>query len=831
MISTASEGTTEVRAQNVDRQHDSTFHNLQKYQQQHPHGTEAGNLQLFLMQQALAIQPSMVNNLPAVLAASQRRALISVAAPSTGIKRQSEAENAELANKKKRADASQHESDTNDEESGDDESDDDGANDVGSADGRVNDSGANNDGEGGNGEGYEGEAGSGEGGDGVAGNGLTDDGAGDDGDSNDEAAHENLLPDVSFVPSKKLYFNAPYSNKHDFIWVENESDITVKFKAQMISSNDKELPRLSDHAGYIPAKTALRLEVSCPEGTKSSDDRVVVLEIMNCSSDEEMMDREGLYQNWSLNEGIMLRKRLIVYKQLLSIFSSLFALHKNRMSEEDADVVQVRPCEDVVVPRRNVRPDHDISFARKIAYGVGHFYNDLCASMWFTYLMIYMEKVLKIQSSRAGMLMLIGQVTDAISTPLVGIFSDSSILPACFDKIGRRISWHLIGTILVSISFPMIFNKCFLCKSDTSEWYEMLWFVPFIMVFQFGWASVQISHLALIPELSSVPSSRSTMNSLRYAFTVIANLSVYFVLAWLLSESTGHSGIGPWDLGHFRLSGWLVVILGITVSFVFYAFTREPTNQRRISRLNSFSSDASELARMHWTSWFGYVQFYQIALLYMLSRLYINISQVYFPFYITMTQNYEKKYVAILPMVSYLSSFSVSMINSTPLVSKLSKKVLYSFGLVAGLMSCATMLLDLPGWRIYGLAVGIGIAQAILLITSLSITADLINKNTESGAFVYGAMSFFDKLSNGIAYQIIQLWAPADDALKPHQASAIFYRRVMVFVPGTCLVLAFLVLLSLAPFKIGERRRARPVRDDEQAILDDQDDLYPEISA
>lgn len=80
----------------------------------------------------------------------------------------------------------------------------------------------------------------------------------------------------------------------------------------------------------------------------------------------------------------------------------------------------------IVIPRRSIRPDHDISFTKKIAFGmfffcniifknsiilgIGHFYNDLCASMWFTYFMIYMEKVLKFQSSRAGMLMLIGQV-------------------------------------------------------------------------------------------------------------------------------------------------------------------------------------------------------------------------------------------------------------------------------------------------------------------------------------------------------------------------------------------------------------------------------------
>ncbi|CAI5454162.1 unnamed protein product [Caenorhabditis angaria] len=489
------------------------------------------------------------------------------------------------------------------------------------------------------------------------------------------------------------------------------------------------------------------------------------------------------------------------------------------MNAADDEVIQVR--EDVrQVGTRRSRDDHDISFAKKVAFGVGHFYNDLCASMWFTYLMIYMEKVLKFRSSRAGLLMLIGQVTDGISTPLVGIFSDSNILPSCFEKIGRRLSWHLIGSILVSISFPFIFNKCFLCKSTTSEWFEVLWFVPFIMVFQFGWASVQISHLALIPELSSVPSSRSTMNSLRYAFSVIANLSVFFTLAWLLSESTGHSSIGPWDFGHFRLAALLAVGLGIIVSLIFHIFTREPENRRRHSRLNSFSSDASELARMQWTSWFGYMQFYQIALLYMLSRLYINVSQVYFPFYITSTQNCEKKYVAILPMISYLSSFTVSIINSHPKIGGISKKVIYWVGLLAGLLSCTAMLFDLPGWKIFGLAVGIGIAQAILLITSLSITADLINRNTESGAFVYGAMSFLDKLANGVAYQVIELWNPTCDSSKPHEACVIFYRRIMVFVPGACLVLAAIIMISLAPFKIGERSR-RELRDDEQRILDE----------
>lgn len=50
----------------------------------------------------------------------------------------------------------------------------------------------------------------------------------------------------------------------------------------------------------------------------------------------------------------------------------------------------------------------------------------------------------------------------------------------------------------------------------------------------------------------------------------------------------------------------------------------------------------------------------------------------------------------------------------------------------------------------------LGSAGAIMLVTSLGVTADLIGRNTESGAFAYGIMSFADKLSNGLVVMLIQ---------------------------------------------------------------------------
>ena len=56
------------------------------------------------------------------------------------------------------------------------------------------------------------------------------------------------------------------------------------------------------------------------------------------------------------------------------------------------------------------------------------------------------------------------------------------------------------------------------------------------------------------------------------------------------------------------------------------------------------------------------------------------------------------------------------------------------------------------GAEIYVVAAFIGAGGAGMLINSLSITAELIGKNKQSSAFVYGAISLVDKISNGLYF-------------------------------------------------------------------------------
>lgn len=151
-----------------------------------------------------------------------------------------------------------------------------------------------------------------------------------------------------------------------------------------------------------------------------------------------------------------------------------------------------------------------LTWRTRICYGVGHILNDLCASMWFTYLLVYLHKVVEFSNVTAGTLLLIGQVADALATPFVGVESDKT--GDC--KYGRRKVWHLVGVLCVASSFPFVFNLCINCE-DASPWALFMYYVPFIVIFQFGWASTQISHLSLIPELTDNENEKITLNAIR----------------------------------------------------------------------------------------------------------------------------------------------------------------------------------------------------------------------------------------------------------------------------------------------------------------------------
>ncbi|XP_038020031.1 major facilitator superfamily domain-containing protein 12 isoform X3 [Motacilla alba alba] len=458
-------------------------------------------------------------------------------------------------------------------------------------------------------------------------------------------------------------------------------------------------------------------------------------------------------------------------------------------------------------------PGPALPLRARLSFACGHFLNDACSALWFTYLLPFLHAVLGYGHGAAGGLLLAGQAADGLCTPLLGFEADRA--HGC-GRCGRRKGWHLAGTTCVLVSFPFVFSPCLACRESTPQWAAFIYYLPFIVIFQFGWAATQVSHLALIPELVSSDHGKVELTAFRYAFTVMANITVYG-LTWLLlnfqTDQPDMEHLGPQDIPVFRNLALIVVGLGAVFSLIFHLGTKEkhplgvlPEPEESTPLLHKEPLGPPRPLLL-WKDWLLEPSFYQVAVLYMATRLIVNLSQTYIAMYLTNSLLLSKKYIATIPLVMYVSGFLSSFLMK-PVNKWIGRNLTYFVGILMVLAFASWVALARPiGDEIYGLAVLLGAGSATILVTSLSMTADLIGTNTHSSAFVYGAMSFTDKMANGLAVMVIQNLHPCPTELCC-PACVDFYRWVMVLVTGGIAAAAVTMLCSIMVWPIRIRRRA-----------------------
>ncbi|CAF0964482.1 unnamed protein product [Adineta ricciae] len=442
---------------------------------------------------------------------------------------------------------------------------------------------------------------------------------------------------------------------------------------------------------------------------------------------------------------------------------------------------------------------------RKFAFSIGHFLNDLCASVWFSYSLVFYHRIAKFSNSSAGYLILIGQIADAIATTLVGLASDRTKHGLC----GKRKSWHLLGVICVLSSFPF----CFRLPNDTLLSSSFLYYTIFILIFQFGWACSQIGHLSMLNELTPKEDERVALNAYRHAWSIAANIFVYTV-TWLLIDNTQVRENNQMNANVFRILTNIIIITGFCTSLIFYFGSKE-----LLTVTKNYKS--LPIASRSWREFFMDSQFYLIALIWMLTRVISNLSQVYLPLYImdtTDVSQVNRTLIATGPLCVYVTGFITSFPMRT-VNQYLGRKVTMVVGLGAVLLSSFLF------WYIFFLNEKFGISMHLIIllgtillgvgittaqITSSAFTSDLIGQNTvnstdfafdkkkilpqETGAFVYGTMTFLDKLANGLAIAFIQQYNPC--SVCP-SCCPLFYRRILSFLPGILTIVTLFVLTSV----------------------------------
>ncbi|XP_020521950.1 major facilitator superfamily domain-containing protein 12 isoform X2 [Amborella trichopoda] len=347
-------------------------------------------------------------------------------------------------------------------------------------------------------------------------------------------------------------------------------------------------------------------------------------------------------------------------------------------------------------------------------YGVGHMLNDITSSCWFTYILLFLTEI-GLSPRDAATVMLSGQVADGVTTIFVG---------ELIDRFGRFKLWHAGGSILVAISFSSVFGDCLSCEvlGIDSPTLRTIGYSIFAAIFNVGWAATQVSHMSMVNCITLNSTSRVALTSCRNAFTMVANLSLYTIafVVFKVINGTTSDGIEK----QYRWIAYFSIFVGSCFVCLFLFGTKEP-------RLKQHSPRRSH-QRVLWNYWFQKILYYQVALVYVLTRLATNVSQALLAFYVIddlhMTQS-----------------------------SKAS-------------------------------------------VTAVGMESFLVGRDLNGCAFVYGSLSFLDKISCGIALYTLELYHGSDRGFKScyvfgHCLS--ISRYGLGLVPSLCALLGVLVTYTM----------------------------------
>ncbi|XP_035703474.1 major facilitator superfamily domain-containing protein 12 isoform X2 [Folsomia candida] len=385
----------------------------------------------------------------------------------------------------------------------------------------------------------------------------------------------------------------------------------------------------------------------------------------------------------------------------------------------------------------NNRSILDLNFLQKISVASGHFINDITASIWFSYYLLYIQEVAGLSSDLGGGLMLLGQIVDAVSTPLVGYLADRAWgSGGC--GFGRLKTCHLIGVAMAVISFPVIFCPPIGLGNNSSQTAIMAYYIPFIIIYEVSWAAVQISHLAYIPKTNPDMFVRTEILSIRYVLMVIANVIV-FLVTWYSVGMEKNCTIDKGDVLVFQDLAAIAMGIGLLTALFFYITTKEyddqdvrdaviiwrreeaekiqsnssqqPTSSERTPLLNSegqpqpqprISSSNKRISlstknlnpgkpNMTTLDWVKSPQFFMVAVVYIPGRLIINVPQAFLPLYLQKTLHLPCKMLAICPLTYFLSGLLVAT-TMKKLAKWVGKQMSFGFGIVLNVVGASLIL-------------------------------------------------------------------------------------------------------------------------------------------
>ncbi|QDZ09021.1 MFS transporter [Sphingomonas panacisoli] len=194
-----------------------------------------------------------------------------------------------------------------------------------------------------------------------------------------------------------------------------------------------------------------------------------------------------------------------------------------------------------------------------MAYGFGSVAYGAKDAAFGTFLLIYYNQVLGLNSFKVGLVIMCALVFDAFIDPMVGILSDRTR-----SRWGRRHPWLYASALPIAIGWMALWNP-----PAGSEAFRLGWLFVTAVITRSAVSCFEVPSQALTPELTTDYDERTRITAYRYLFGWAGGLSIVLLAYGVFLLPSKDYPIGLFNLvGYQRLalSAAALMVIAILVS-------------------------------------------------------------------------------------------------------------------------------------------------------------------------------------------------------------------------------------------------------------------------
>ena len=181
--------------------------------------------------------------------------------------------------------------------------------------------------------------------------------------------------------------------------------------------------------------------------------------------------------------------------------------------------------------------------------------------MWNTYSTWYLNQAIHLSDYETGLVVMVGQLIDAIAQPLIGYCSDN-----IDTRFGKRMPWYIVGHLCTLPCFYMVFNPP---DSVVDSKHSLIYFLIVPSIMNIGQGSVQLSHMSIVNSITYDQQRRDLMinyrNSCSYFAGIFLPVTSFFMFKYVDAQ-----------MDKFAYIANICTVMGMTASFYFMLVINEP---------------------------------------------------------------------------------------------------------------------------------------------------------------------------------------------------------------------------------------------------------------